>query len=132
MPWLDYGFGSPVQKSGRVSLNAPAPLDSSKIDPALELGVLLYQITSCSKIPYGNTIPELKRAGEEAKSSLNKILDVSGVLVKEIVETCFESCPENHISSGEEQDPSFVVIEEVASALRHHVNLLRKGKAGET
>jgi hypothetical protein len=39
--------------------------------------------------------------------------------VKEIVETCFETCPQDERTAGGEdaQDAAFVVIEEVASAL---------------
>lgn len=120
MPWLDYGFGSPVPKTGdRIRLNAPAQEAPAKIDPAIDLGVLLYQITSCKRLQYENTDSALMKAGEEARKSLDKILSVCGLPVMEIVETCFETCPPDKRTVGGEdgQDPAFVVIEEVAPAL---------------
>ncbi|KFY14443.1 hypothetical protein V492_02615 [Pseudogymnoascus sp. VKM F-4246] len=117
IPWLDYGFGSPVVNTGKIRLNAPAQEVSAKIDPAIELGVLLYQIMGSTKIQYSN-VSELIVAGEEAASSLDKVSRLCGLPVMEIVETCFQACPpDERISKG--QDAAFVVIEEVAAALVH-------------
>jgi hypothetical protein len=123
-PWLDYGFGSPVMNTGRIRLNAPAQEAPAKIDPAIELGILLYQITSSTKMQYNN-VAELKVAGEEAARSLNKVLGICGLPVMEIVETCFEPCPsDDRISGG--QDAAFVVIEEVAAALMHQAKQFKE------
>ncbi|KFX89373.1 hypothetical protein V490_07058 [Pseudogymnoascus sp. VKM F-3557] len=125
-PWLDYGFGSPVKSSGRIRLNAPAQQASAKIDPAIELGVLLYQITGSTKVPYNN-VAELKEVGLEAAKtrSMDKVTGVCGLPVMEIVETCFRECPDDDRVSGG-QDAAFVVIEEVAAALVYLANELRR------
>ena len=105
-------------------LRSPPP----KIDPVLELGVLLYQITSSKKLQYNNTVSGLVEAGKQARKSLDKILDFCGLAVKEIVQTCFETCPPDMriIGGVGGQHQSFVVIEEVASALSYHAKEFMK------
>ncbi|KFY38571.1 hypothetical protein V494_04315 [Pseudogymnoascus sp. VKM F-4513 (FW-928)] len=117
IPWLDYGFGSPVVNTGKIRLNAPAQEVSAKINSAIELGVLLYQIMGSTKKQYSN-VSEFIVAGQEAASLLDKVSRLCGLPVMEIVETCFQACPpDERISKG--QDTAFVVIEEVAAALVH-------------
>lgn len=122
IPWLDYGFGSPAQSASRISLNAPPKDISTRIDPAKELGVLLYQITSGKKIDYPRTVAGLEDAIKKARKSLDDILGVCGLVVKEIVEVCFGSCPPQQWTSGGQgmQEGSFVIIEEVTAALLYH------------
>lgn len=124
IPWLDYGFGSPVVNTGKIRLNAPSQEASTKIDPAIELGVLLYQIAGSTKMQYSNAT-ELKAASEEAAGSLNKVLGLCGLPVMEIIETCFKPClADDRISRG--QDAAFVIIEEVAAALIYQAEELKK------
>lgn len=118
----------PVLKTGRIRLDVPAQEAPAKIDPALELEVLLYQITSSQKLQYSNTVSDLVKTGEKVKKSLDQIMAVCGLPVMEIVETCFETCPQDEKMMGAPngQDPAFVVIEEVASALVRQAEQFRK------
>jgi hypothetical protein len=112
--WLEYEFGSPVTPR-RARLSSRSQVLSDKIDPAVELGVLLYQITSGKRLEYALTASGLKNSETAAMASIEDVEEMCATYVKEIVQACFLKTPPP--KREEPNDPAFCIIEEVAAAL---------------
>lgn len=122
-PWLDNGFGSSPQLDDTEYVRRTKhEIREKKVDPAIDLGLLLYQITSGTPLDYETTSESLKHAKRLVQSPLKEISRRSGPITGEIVKACFLEVPYTRTS----RDPSWMIIEEVASALDRHVNRFQK------
>ncbi|KAH9895345.1 hypothetical protein F4778DRAFT_783701 [Xylariomycetidae sp. FL2044] len=98
-------------------------MSNEKIDRALELGILLYQITSGQALTYDPSAAGLAQIRDEAVKSLNKVLDTCGMFVKNIVELCL--C-QDRPPRRDQRDPASVIVEEAAYALQWQMKQLRQ------
>ena len=122
-PWLDNGFGSPVPAEGGESLKSQEQVEQSKVNPARELGLLLYQITSGHRFAYEDTPDGLEQASKSVSTPdfLDRVRERCGLPVKNIVDACFCHLP----PKPGQRDSALLVVEEVAYALQRLVSRYR-------
>jgi hypothetical protein len=114
--WVAFNFGKSRQM-GSGKLKPRSEFRENKIDPAIELGVMIYQVTSCHELEYEFTASGLKSAKWTANSNLKDVEDNCGGYMRDVIETCFLD------RRGEFKEQK--IIEEVASALKHIADLLK-------
>jgi hypothetical protein len=114
--WVEFGFGAfPTNKSN--VLMSRARYRDGTINVAVELGVLIYQITASKTLAYEMTVAGLQGAQEDAEAALMDVEMYCGLYMREIVETCFQ---------GRQSDikQQRQIVEEVASALSYYASQL--------
>ncbi|KAJ2972823.1 hypothetical protein NQ176_g6938 [Zarea fungicola] len=115
--WLDNGFGSPIPQPADGAQRSPREVEASRVNAAKELGRLLYQLTSGHKLDNS----EYSAQDNVCIQSLHHVSDQCGGYVSCIVKACFST-----VRRSGQQDPSYVIIEEVAYALERLASELNK------
>lgn len=115
--WLDNGFGLPIPQPENGAQRSPSEVEASRVNAAKELGRLLYQLTS------GRTLDGSEYSAQDTVciQSLRHVSDKCGGYVSCIVKACFST-----VRRSGQQDPSYVIIEEVAYALERLATELNK------
>jgi hypothetical protein len=121
-PWVAHGIDVPIAPptGGWIARTAA---DDDKIYPTDELGLLLYQITSATRLNNVGSQAELAAACVEARKSLDKVQELCGLRVREIVQVCLSPQPQREYG---ERDPALGLIEEIADALQRCENQLKR------
>ena len=121
--WVDFGFGiSPAIKAPATTQQRRTPLSTAKyrltkIDPAVELGVLLFQVASGTTLEYDATPTGLEAARIEAERRLADASSIRcGLFMKNIIEACFTKYP------GDQTQMSNRTLEAVATGLMYHTS----------
>ncbi|KAF4470987.1 hypothetical protein FALBO_2098 [Fusarium albosuccineum] len=115
--WVDFGFGTSTTGKAKV-FRSKAQYREEKISAAVELGILLYQISAGKALEYDTTAESLQRARQKAREGLPNVEQFCGEYMREIVEICLMEAGNNF----EDKD----IVEEVASALSYHATRLKK------
>ncbi|KAG9495542.1 hypothetical protein J7337_013791 [Fusarium musae] len=117
--WVEFGFGSSTASKTNKFLSK-AQYQEKKISPAVELGVLLYQVTAAESLTYNPTAEGLQIARQTAQDGLSKVEQLCGLFMRDVVAACLMDLG----NRWEDRD----VVEEVASALIYRAAGLRKAK----
>lgn len=110
--WLDFGFGS--SQSSETTVITKATFRDLKINPAYELGVLLYQIMSGQVCSYELTSSGLDSVRQETAEKLEELSMRCGLYMAMVIRTCLTHSKGASMKFQEE------VLEEVASCLLDH------------
>ncbi|KAL2205402.1 hypothetical protein CC79DRAFT_1324101 [Sarocladium strictum] len=110
--WLDFGFGS-AQSSDDTVISKAAFRDQ-KINPAYELGILLYQIMSGQVSSYELTSSGLDLARQETAEKLDELSRRCGIYMAMVIRICLTHSMGDPVKFQEQ------VLEEIASCLLDH------------
>ncbi|OCL02110.1 hypothetical protein AOQ84DRAFT_383019 [Glonium stellatum] len=111
-PYLFIGFGSrkPARNPGAYS----GRVKERSANAVVELGLLLHQIGSCTKLDYGEGSEGIRRAKEKALNTLHLVDQRSGGKFAEVIEMCLNWKGTPLAAAGEEE---WEVIERVVKWL---------------
>lgn len=110
-PYLCIGFGSRPPKR---NVGASSGITRPKSSPILELGLVLHQIGSSTRLDYGVGQEGLRRAKMEALQNLHNVDLGFGGRFTEVVQMCLDWRGTTFASAGEEE---FQLIEKVVAWL---------------
>jgi hypothetical protein len=110
--WLDFGFGS--SQSSETTIMTKAAFRDLKINPAYELGILLYQIVSGDVSSYELTSSGLDSARQQTAEKLDELSMRCGLYMAMVIRTCLSQSKGDTVKFQEQ------VLEEVASCLLEH------------
>lgn len=99
-PYLSFGFGS---RKPLKSLGGASGVPALKNSVVAELGLLMYQVGSSSKVSYGQGLEGFRRAKERAIDGIHAVEVGIGARYAEATLMCLEWAPmSSHMSAGEE------------------------------
>ncbi|KAF2967783.1 hypothetical protein GQX73_g5843 [Xylaria multiplex] len=114
--FVEFGFGRAV-KIGDGEFPSDEEYDASEINHAVELGLLIYQVSAGKKLDYDHTRDGIARQQKTITDCLDDFERVYGSYMRDIIEVCFSNLKED------ERDEK--VVSEVAVALRHVATQLK-------
>ncbi|KAL5315256.1 hypothetical protein ACEPPN_017908 [Leptodophora sp. 'Broadleaf-Isolate-01'] len=100
-PYLSFGFGNRKQKVNPGTRSGVAKWKKS--NAIVELGLLLYQISSSSKLDYGEGEEGRRRAKEQALRTIHAVDRGSGGKFAEVVEMCLNWKSPAFMEMGDEE-----------------------------
>ncbi|KAM0428365.1 hypothetical protein ACHAQK_011613 [Fusarium lateritium] len=117
--WVEFGFGlSTAPKSSKF--RSRTQYQEERISAAMELGVLLYEVTAGKLLEYSPTPEGLQIARKEAQDGLLEVEQHCGILARDVVAACLMDLG-NDLKDKD-------VVEEVASVLIHYAVRFKKAE----
>jgi hypothetical protein len=113
-PYLSIGVGEKPQK---VVIGEESGILGKKTSLVVELGLLLFQIVTCTHVDYGQGIEGVQKAKEVALQNLHMIDLKAGAVLAELIEFCLSSKTQNlHTGANEDEFP---LVQRIIALLTH-------------
>ncbi|KAM0266218.1 hypothetical protein ACHAPA_007220 [Fusarium lateritium] len=117
--WVEFGFGlSTAPKSSKF--RSRTQYQEERISAAMELGVLLYEVTAGKLLEYNPTAEGLQIARKAAQDGLSEVEQHCGILARDVVAACLMDLG-NDLKDKD-------VVEEVAYVLIHYAVRFKKAE----